>query len=70
MTFRNLQPLELDEMMRRLSGEMAAPAAELGAAAVERGLGAGEHVVEVRAFDSWQGEQRARTSWRLAEALP
>lgn len=38
MTFRNKQPLDLDEMVHRLSGEVSAPAAELGAAAVERGL--------------------------------
>jgi len=29
-------------------------------------LPAGEHEVEVRAFDRWQGEQRARTHYRLA----
>jgi len=28
-------------------------------------LPAGEHTIEVRAFDRWQGEQRARTRYRL-----
>jgi hypothetical protein len=30
-------------------------------------LDAGEHVVEVRAFDTWRGETRAKTSYRLSE---
>jgi len=30
-------------------------------------LPAGEHEIEVRAFDRWQGEQRARTRYRLDE---
>jgi hypothetical protein len=33
-------------------------------------LAAGVHEVEVRAFDDWQGEQRARIRYRLAPALP
>ncbi|KAB8180333.1 calcineurin phosphoesterase [Lysobacter maris] len=33
-------------------------------------LDAGEHRVEVRAFDRWQGEQRASTGYRLDEAQP
>ncbi|HSD18202.1 MAG TPA: calcineurin-like phosphoesterase C-terminal domain-containing protein [Thermomonas sp.] len=31
-------------------------------------LDAGAHVVEVRAFDRWRGEQRATTTYRLEEA--
>ena len=33
-------------------------------------LGIGEHQVEVRAFDRWQGEQSARTTYRLEVAAP
>jgi hypothetical protein len=33
-------------------------------------LDAGEHVVEVRAFDRWRGEVRARTTYRLEDAPP
>lgn len=33
-------------------------------------LAAGEHRVEVRAFDRWQGETRAATIYRLEDALP
>ena len=33
-------------------------------------LAEGEHAVEVRAFDRWQGERSARTSYRLQVAEP
>lgn len=33
-------------------------------------LAAGEHVVEVRAFDRWRGEVHATTTYRLEDALP
>lgn len=48
----------------------AKPSAHLWRGALPTDLGAGEHFVEVRAFDPWQGEQRASTSWRLMQALP
>ena len=32
-------------------------------------LALGEHIVDVRAFDSWQGEQRAQTRYRLDAAV-
>lgn len=38
-----------------------------GALPTNRALGA--HRIEVRAFDRWHGEQRASTSYRLAEAV-
>lgn len=33
-------------------------------------LAPGEHIIDVRAFDPWQGEQRARTQYRLQPATP
>ena len=33
-------------------------------------LSVGSHQVEVRAFDRWQGEHSARTSYRLETASP
>ena len=33
-------------------------------------LDVGEHEVEVREFDRWQGEKRAGTSYRMEEASP
>lgn len=46
----------------------AAPSTHLWRGALPTGLEAGEHVVEVRAFDRWQGERRASTSYRLLDA--
>lgn len=46
----------------------AVPSTHLWRGALPTDLDAGEHQVEVRAFDRWQGEQRARTSYRLIEA--
>src|SRR3546814_2584313 len=43
----------------------AKPSPHLWRGALPTGLGVGEHAVEVRAFDQWQGEQRARTHYRL-----
>jgi hypothetical protein len=45
----------------------AQPSMHLWRAALPTGLAAGEHVVEVRAFDRWRGEQQARTSYRLLD---
>lgn len=46
----------------------AAPSAHLWRGALPTELAIGEHRVEVRAFDAWQGEQRAQTRYRLAAA--
>jgi len=43
----------------------AEPSPHLWRGPLPTGLAAGEHVVEVRAFDDWQGEQHARTRYRL-----
>lgn len=48
----------------------ATPSAHLWRGALPTGFGVGEHQVEVRAFDRWRGEQRARTSYRLQVAAP
>jgi hypothetical protein len=46
----------------------AKPSAHLWRGALPTGLGAGEHRVEVRAFDASQAEQRAATTYRLQSA--
>ena len=46
----------------------AEPSAHLWRGALPTDLEVGEHRIEVRAFDRWQGEQRASTAYRLAEA--
>jgi hypothetical protein len=48
----------------------AAPSPHLWRGALPTDLAAGEHMVEVRAFDAWQGEQRAATRYRLEDAAP
>lgn len=48
----------------------ATPSTHLWRGALPTNLGAGEHRVEVRAFDRWRGEQRAHTSYRLQAASP
>ncbi len=48
----------------------AEPSAHLWRGVLPTGIGAGEHRVEARAFDAWQGEQRAATTYRLQEAQP
>ncbi|MGY1459054.1 MULTISPECIES: calcineurin-like phosphoesterase C-terminal domain-containing protein [unclassified Luteimonas] len=45
----------------------AEPSVHLWRGALPTDLDAGEHPVEVRVFDRWHGEQRAMTSYRLAE---
>src|SRR3546814_683128 len=47
----------------------AKPSPHLWRGALPTDLAAGEHRVEVRAFDAWQGEQRAGTPYRL-QPLP
>ncbi|MFZ7094581.1 calcineurin-like phosphoesterase C-terminal domain-containing protein [Luteimonas dalianensis] len=46
----------------------AVPSTHLWRGALPTGLEEGEHRIEVRAFDLWQGEQRASTRYRLIEA--
>ena len=50
----------------------AEPSTHLWRGALPTDLALGEHQVEVRAFDRWDGEQRATTAYRLAdyEAMP
>ena len=45
----------------------AEPSPHLWRGALPTDLDAGDHTVEVRAFDRWQGEQRASTRYRLQE---
>lgn len=49
---------------------VATPSAHLWNAPLPTDSAAGEHAIEVRVFDAWQGEQRLRTSYRLLEAVP
>ncbi len=46
----------------------ATPSAHLWRGALPTRLAAGAHRVTVRAFDAWQGEQRAETGYRLDDA--
>ena len=48
----------------------AEPSQHLWRGALPTKLDAGEHRVEVRAFDRWRGELRASTTYRLEEAKP
>ncbi|GAA5007429.1 calcineurin phosphoesterase [Pseudoluteimonas lycopersici] len=48
----------------------AEPSPHLWRAALPTDLAAGEHTIEVREFDRWRGEQRAKTTYRLQDALP
>lgn len=48
----------------------ATPSTHLWRGALPTGLEAGEHRIEVRAFDRWYGEQRAHTTYRLIEQAP
>lgn len=48
----------------------AAPSPHLWRGTLPTGLSAGEHAIEVRAFDDWRGELRASTRYRLEEAAP
>lgn len=63
-----------DDASEVLRGYDRSPEAELSPhlwrGALPTKLAAGEHVVEVRAFDRWRGETRATTTYRLEEALP
>ncbi|WP_147652084.1 calcineurin-like phosphoesterase C-terminal domain-containing protein [Vulcaniibacterium gelatinicum] len=48
----------------------ATPSPHLWRGPLPTDLAPGEHRIEVRAFDDWQGEQRAATSYRLDVATP
>ena len=48
----------------------AIPGTHLWRGALPTDLAAGEHMIDLRVFDPWQGEQRARTSYRLQTADP
>ena len=71
-------PRLLAENVRDDSAEMlrgydrspeATPSAHLWRGALPTDLAIGEHLVDVRAFDSGQGEQRAQTHYRLDAAV-
>lgn len=63
-----------DDEAARLRGydraAIATPTPHLWNAPLPTDAAAGEHAIEVRVFDRWQGEQRLRTSYRLLEAAP
>ncbi|MCD9008097.1 calcineurin-like phosphoesterase family protein [Luteimonas sp. XNQY3] len=57
---------DLAETLRGLDrSPEATPSMHLWRGALPTDRDVGEHAVEVRAFDAWQGEQRARTTYRL-----
>jgi hypothetical protein len=61
-----------DDLAESLRGYDRSPEAEasphLWRGALPTSLDVGEHRVEVRAFDAWQGEQHASTRYRLQDA--
>ncbi|BDU17133.1 calcineurin-like phosphoesterase family protein [Lysobacter auxotrophicus] len=61
-----------DDMSPALRGYDRSPEADpsthLWRGALPTDLPVGEHRIEVRAFDRWQGEQRAQSSYRLDDA--
>lgn len=61
-----------DDAADALRGYDRSPEADISThlwrGALPTDLAAGEHRVEVRAFDRWQGEQRAATTYRLQQA--
>jgi len=63
-----------DDASEVLRGFDRSPEAELSPhlwrGALPTKLAAGDHVVEVRAFDRWRGETRATTTYRLQDAPP
>lgn len=62
----------LDDLADRLRSRdravEAAPSTHLWRGVLPTGLEAGEHRIEVRAFDRWDGELRATTRYRLVDA--
>ena len=67
LTIENARDDLADALRGRDRSPEAVPSTHLWRGALPTGLPAGEHRVEVRAFDRWQGEQRASTSYRLDE---
>lgn len=67
LTIENARDDLADALRGRDRSPEAVPSTHLWRGALLTGLPAGEHRVEVRAFDRWQGEQRASTSYRLDE---
>lgn len=63
-----------DDAAPRLRGYDRSPEAEpsshLWRGALPTDLAVGVHAIEMRAFDAWRGELRARTQYALAEAAP
>ncbi len=63
-----------DDEAERLRGydraAIATPTPHLWNAPLPTDAAVGEHAIEVRVFDRWQGEQRLRSSYRLLEAAP
>ena len=63
-----------DDEAGELRGYDRSPEAEpfqhLWRGALPTTLPVGEHIIEVRAFDRWQGEQRATTRYRLQAGTP
>lgn len=63
-----------DDLAESLRGYDRSPEAEpshhLWRGALPTGLDAGEHRIEVRAFDRWQGEATATMRYRLVDAEP
>ena len=61
-----------DEMAISLRGYDRSPEADpsthLWRGTLPTDLAVGEHAIEVRAFDRWQGEQRATGRYRLDDA--
>ncbi len=49
---------------------IATPSPHLWNAPLPTDLAAGEHRIEVRVFDAWEGEQRLATAYRLVDAEP
>ena len=63
-----------DDEADRLRGYDRSPEAQIShhlwRGALPTDLAVGQHGIEVRAFDRWQGEQRAATNYRLEDATP
>ena len=66
----NMRDDEADALRGYDRSPEAEPSQHLWRGALPTKLAADEHAVEVRAFDRWRGEVRAKTSYRLIEAEP
>jgi hypothetical protein len=67
---QNVRDDEADALRGYDRSPEAEPSAHLWRGTLPTDLAAGEHAVEVRAFDVWNGEQRAAARYRLEEAAP